>query len=58
MVHDLGAGRPTFDLVLQAEEHGRILFLLVAVEVEIRQGFGIFIHEEIEIEERLHTPIF
>jgi hypothetical protein len=55
--HDLGIWRSALYLVLQAQEHRRKLFLLVAVEVEMGEGFGVLVHEEIEIEEGLHNSI-
>jgi hypothetical protein len=46
---------PAFDLVLKPEEHRAVLFLFVAVEIQIRERRGTLVHEEIEIEEGLHA---
>ena len=58
MAHGLRIRRPALYLVLQAQKHRRILFLLVAIEVEVGEGFDVLVHEEMEIEERLHGSIF
>jgi hypothetical protein len=42
---------------LEPEKHRAVLFLLVAIEVEMGERFGVLIHEEMEIEEGLHTAI-
>jgi len=58
VAHGLRIRRPALYLVLQAQKHRRILFLLVAIEVEVGEGFDVLVHEEMEIEERLHGSIF
>lgn len=48
--------RSALDLVLKLEEHRRILFLVVAVEIQFRQERRVLVHDEMEMEEGSHTP--
>lgn len=57
LIYESLARRPAFNLVLQPQKHRRIFLLLVAVEVKMRKGFGVLVHEEMKVEERLHEHI-
>ena len=55
LVHDCFAGFASLDLILEPQKHGAVLLLLVAIEIQVRDGSSELLHQRIQVCKGMHT---